>query len=532
MQETRASAAAVEDSASLKWLCLSVLRWMGRFALRHYLLAAVTLLAIVLFREEVQWLAIWVRRFAAPTALSAGFIILSWHLSRRFSPGWRWLKRGATMLIAGALVAGFVACYEYLSLWVRYQSFHVEVINELSETDHERIPPLRSVHDAARGVMGDSRIPAQPDYVWRKNKKTGNIEFRWTMGVKPGDGKEYWLDKVFGSIEEVISVSGTDPAPNFNAEGSRVPVRFSVGEGLWLSSNPRTAAIRMFDPLMFLNYEPTDDVRYLEDDNGDIVQVISLLRWRGIIFPYPEFGGVLIVRQSKPGSLSESAASFLRRVALGAGEWIAPERIQEFPYLRGQNILPYRVSQYIAESLRFMNGPLAPFPGLHQGDVRVPEPMENLNSQPYTVFFKAVAGLPGMLHHYFSLVPYLAGNNGLVASVLIPADGTQRVLVVKHEERGESLIGVNMVPGLVRDSKKNYNWEKSAPVEERPYVRRINGKQRLLWLTTVITYNDTKKNSFAAGSIPEVALVDASGTHEVYWVDPRDQAGWAKLISK
>jgi hypothetical protein len=178
-----------------------------------------------------------------------------------------------------------------------------------------------------------------------------------------------------------------------------------------------------------------------------------------------------------------------------------------------------------------MNGFMAPFPGWHQGDVRIPDTKENLNKQPYATFFKETNGMPGMLYHYFSLEPYLAGNNGLVASVLIPADGTSRVLVYQHEARNESLIGVSMVPGLVRDSKKTYNWDKSAPVEERPYVRYINGKRRMLWLTTVITYKDSKKESFVTGSIPEVALVDTGGTHEVIWVDPSNQKGWIKALS-
>lgn len=529
-------ATSAEDSASLKWACIHSCRWLGRFALRHYLWTAAILLAAVILREELQPLVIWVRRFAAPSLLSAGFIILSWRLSRHIKPRWRLLKRGVAMLVALSFVAGFWALYDYISLWVRYESFHVETLDKIAQTGNERIPPLQSVYDAARGVMGNSRTPTQPDYVWQKNKKTGAKEYRFTMAVEPGSGKEqnlfdYALVKIFGSVEEVINVSGTDPSPDFSTEDSRIPVQFNVAEGLWLSSNASTAAVRRLNPLMFVNYEPTGEVRYLKDDDGIMVEVISLVRWRGVVFPYPEFGGVIIVKQSKPQSYTEVFKSFVERVAFGAGEWIAPERIREFPYLREQNILPYQVSRYIVESLRFMNGPLAPFPWWHQGDVRVPEPMENLNKQPYTTYFEEMGGLSGMLYHYFSLVPYMAGNNGLVASVFIPADGTQRVFVYKHAERGESLIGVNMVPSLVRNSMMTFNWDKGAAVEERPYVRYVNGKRHMLWLTTVVTYQDAKKDSVVAGSIPKVALVDAV-TRDVIWVDPRDHEGWTKLLPK
>ncbi len=513
-----------ESGASFKWFCIHLGRWLGGFVLRHYLLAAALLLAVVLFREEWQPWIVLVRRYAAPIALSMTIIAFSWGFSR----GARWFNRVAVMLLAFMLVASCGMMYEYLSLFVRYQSFKVEVIDKIPETDHERIQPLLSVHALTQGVMGDSRNPAPPDFVWTKNRATGAVEYRWMMGVEP----KLWIDKIFGSVEEVINVSGTDPSPNMAPE-SRIDARFAVGEGLWFSSNANTAAIRRFTPDMFFGYEPAD-VRYLEDDAGKVVEVISLLRWRGIVFPYPEFGGVLVIHQSERVALLQALldGSCLKRFAFGAGEWIAPERIQEFPYLRGQNILPYRVSRYIAESLRFMNGFMSPFPGWHQGDIRIPDSKENLNRQPYTAFFKATDGLPGMLYHYFSLEPYLAGNNGLVASVLIPSDGTSRVLVYQHEARNESLIGVSMVPGLVRDSKKNYNWDKSAPVEERPYVRYVNGKRQFMWLTTVITYKDANKTSFVTGSIPEVALVDAAGRHEVIWVDPRDQAGWTKLLTQ
>lgn len=490
------------------------------FVGRHKVLGTLALLLLlvgaVLFREEWQPYVVIVRRYFAPIAVSIGIVSFFFVISRSA----HWWKRIASMLVAFLLVAGCVVAYEYVALWVRYNAIDTQAIDKLPETDHERIQPLASVHGLAQGVTGDSRQPAPPDFVWMRNKTTGKIEFQWTMGVEP----KMALDKIFGTVDEVISVSGTDPSPQFTPASKNI-VRFSVGEGLWLSSKANIAAVRAFSLAQFASYEPSG-VRYIRDDAGEMVEVISLLRWRGIFFPYPEFGGVLIVRQEQKPTLE----SFLTRVLLGAGSWISPERIQEFSYLRGQNILPERVSRYTAESLRFMNGFLAPFPGWHQGDVRIPDSKESMNQQPYATFFKETNGMPGMLYHYFSLEPYLAGKHGLVASVLIPADGTHHVLVYHHEAKGESLMGVSMVPALVRDSKKSYTWGTMAPVEERPYVRYDkDGKRHLLWLTTVVTYKDAKKESFVTGSVPEVALVDAA-TQEVIWVDPRDQEGWAKLL--
>jgi hypothetical protein len=478
-------------------------------------LCALTLGAILFFREEWQPHALVLRLYSVPITVSIAIMVASVVVTKNM----KWWKRILGVLVAGAFVSLSVLMYEYISLFVRYQSFNVEVIERLPETDNERILPLSSVHSIAKGVMGDSRSPSPPDFVWRKNKTTGAIEYRWTLGVEP----KLWMDKVTGSIEEIIDVSGTDASPSFGPT-SRTPVRFSVGENLWLSSNSATAAIRSLDPLKFFNYEPTD-VRYLEDANGVMVEVISLMRWKGILFPYPEFGGVLVIKQSEHASIQE----FFHRVFFGAGEWIPPEEIKNHSYLRGQNILPYKVSRYIAESLRFMNGFLAPLPAWHQGDVRIPDMKENINQQPYTTFFKATNGMPGMLYHYFSLEPYLAGNNGLVASVLIPADGTSRVLVYKHEERNEGLMGASVVPSHIRDSKKNYNWQVAAPAEERPFIRVIDGKTRLLWMTTIVTYKNADHKEFIAGSMPEIALVD-SATREVFWVDPKNPNEWTKTI--
>ncbi len=504
---------------------------VGGFIRRHKALATFLLVVFIvltgLFREEWQPWAVITRRYFTPIFVSLGVVAVFWVMSRRAT----WGKRITAVFFSVAIVAGCVFVYEYAALYVRYQSLHVETIDILPETAHERIQPLASIHGLAQTFMGDSRNPAPPDFVRAKNKVTGAIEYKWTMGVEP----KLWVDKIFGTVDEVISVSGTDSSPEFTPE-SRKQVRFGVGEGLWFSSNATTAAIRSFSPDMFLSYEPAD-VRYLENDAHEIVEVISLIRWRGFFFPYPEFGGVLVVPQEE-GTLSGWGS----RVLFGSGKWVSPERIAEFPYLRGQNILSYRVSRYIGESMRFMNGALALMPWYHQGDVRIPDAKENGNKQPYTTYFKEVKGMPGMLYHYIALEPYLDGKHGLVASVLIPADGSSRVFVYKHEERKESLMGVSMVPTFVMDSKKEYTWKNSIPIEARPFVRSVDGKNRLFWLTTVVTKKDSsvgvakpdgkepKQGSGDDGvritsGIPGVALVDA-GTQEVFWVDPRNPSGW------
>ncbi len=525
------------DGGRTYWFFRNITNGVGGFFSRHKFAMVVTVLSALalalLFREEWQPYAVFVRRYFTPM-LSAVVISAVAFVATRGSPWWR---LGA-LLVAAVLIAGAVMTYEYVALWWRYQSLDVYTLRQLPETTGERVQPLSSVHGLANGVMGDSKSPTLPAYVWTKDKD-GHTEYRWSMGIEPPRTLAFLGQRIFGSIDEVMLVSGTDASPNFSA-GTR-KVRFPVGESLLFSSNTKTAAIRTFDPLMFLSYEPAD-VRYIPNDKGEIVQIISLLRWRGLFVPYPEFGGVLVVHQQE----DISPLRYLARLFVGEGNWIPPEEIDKFPYLRGQNILPYRVSEYIGESLRFRNGPFAPFPGYHQGDLRVPLLPEDQNPMPYAVPFVAQEGLPEMIYHYFALEPYLEGKHGLVASVLIPADGTHRVFVYDHERHGENLIGVSMVPGIVRDSKKTYNWGKNVtPVEHRPFIRTVEGKTRFAWLTTVVTYNDilpkkvpkegdkeeTVKRTMVTGNIPEVVLTDAQ-TNATAWVDPRDHASWAKALPK
>lgn len=505
------------------------------FARRHRLaagiLAFIAVALALLFREEWQPAVMVMRRYFVPVLIGLGVVAFALFAARRAA----WWKRLIAFLLAATVVAGAGAVYEYVALWARYQALRVEELARLPETTGERVQALASVHGLAQGITSDSRSPTLPAYI-RVVGKDGKPEYRWSMSVEPA----YSWDRLIGSIDEVLLVSGTDPSPDFSSGTCKV--RFMVGESLLLSSDAETAAIRSLDPLRFFNYEPAG-VRYVPDDSGEIVEVISLIRWEGFLFPYPEFGGVLIVRQEPEPSILR----YVDRVFRGAGSWIPPEDIAKYPYLRGQNLKPDKISEYIGESMRFMNGFFAPLPGYHQGDVRMPKLPGETNGMPYALPFAALGELPEMMYHYIALEPYLEGKHGLVASVLVPADGTDRVFVYHHERRGENLIGVSMVAGIVRDSRKTYNTN-FAPIEHRPFIRHTGGKTEFAWLTTVVTYSEStvkakdtpadaaekqkdERRTVVTGSIPEIVLTNAR-TNATAWVDARDHAGWANALPK
>lgn len=420
----------------------------------------------------------------------------------------------ATLLTAGLLTVGRVA-HGYVALALRFSSLDLVDLTELPLTGNERIQPLNSVFSLAHEIMTEGETPMMPDFV-----RIGD-DYRWTLAIEPA----YPLSRLLEGVGEIYNVSATASSPNFGRE-NRQKVTFEVGEHLLFGRRSAVATIRSFNPWKFLNYEPTD-VTYLKDDSGDWVQVISLVRWRGIFFPQPEFGGVQIVRQHDGGFLATLALLFL-----GAGEWIPPEQIKDHPFLAGQNVLPVIVSRNIANSFRFQGGFFAPLPGYHKDDIRIPDMAEDVNDQPFPGYFEIPQAGRGALYHYFGLEPFDPTKQGLNTSLFVPADGTAKVYMFRHHDRSGSLTGVSAISAKVMESRKNYDWTRNRPVEHRPFIRQIGGRMRFFWLTTVVTLkHDDKRKEFIAGSIPDVVLTDATYNTPV-WVDSLDQSSWIPQIER
>lgn len=497
------AAVPAKKHGKIYWIIRHVLEGFGRFMMRHKLASAILCLVVLwsafVFRGYWQPYVVIARAHTPEVILS---VFALWLMYRSFA--WRTWKRFLLVATLSGLYVLMQVKMElpplrYLTLYLRYQALDLEALNKLPTTDHERIQPLASINVLGNEAMKETEHAAYPDFV-----RIGN-EFRWTMAVEPA----YPLPRTFGHVKEVLSVSGLAASPNFSGE-NRIPVSFRVGEGLYMGKNSRVAVIRSLGIFRFFSYSPRD-VKYIKDDKGEWVEVVSLIRWRGLFFVWPEFGGVQIIHQGEDNPLETVRAWFE-----GDGEWIPPEKIRDYPYLRQQNILPYEVSRYAAQSLRFQNGFFTAFPWYHKGDVRIPDIDKDQNEQPFTAYFKFGDGEKfasrDKLYHYFALEPYHNQKQGLNTSVFIPADGDGPVMVYRHYLVNEALTGVSAIAAKVMESQKQYDWEQSRPVEHRPYIRDIDGKRRFFWLTTVVTYKDKKQAgnpAFIAGSTPELYLTDA-----------------------
>jgi hypothetical protein len=499
-------------SSKLYWLAYHLRTGTAAWLRRHKVGAGVLLilLGFLLFflRAWVQPYAVALRIHLFPVLLMlAAYALVIWIGAKR-----KWFGALGFLVVTG-LVVGYIAskgqAREYLALYAHYRSLPMEDLAQLPLTDYERIQPRHSIRVLARESMTEVQQATDPQMV-----RDGD-GYAWVMGVEPS----FTIPRLTGEVSEVIAVSATAPSPNFSAE-NRSDVRFVAGEELYLGKQIRRSIVRRFGLLKFFTYEPAE-LRYARTDDGEWVQLVPLVRWKGFFFPKPVFGGVVVVRQD---------GSELMNLLLGQGQWIRPEAIAEEPWLSGQNLMPNAVSRFTAHSFRFQAGFLAPLPGYHRGDIRIPDLAGDFNDQPFTIFCRFEDS--AKLYHYFALEPFQEDKQGLNTSVFVPTDGLGSVLVYRHHERGEALAGVSTVAAKVQESRKYYDWSQSAVVEQRPVIRDIAGERRFFWLSTVVTRKSApgETNAFIAGSVPDVTLTDAT-YKSVVWVDGRKPAEWSEQLA-
>ncbi len=511
----------------LYWFMMNSLSGIARFGKQHKIFSGTAIFvvawAIFVFRAYWQPAIVAARIHTPEIIVIAGLVWLLLRSLRRRKLKWAVMVAAMLAALIAMQVKMDLPPLRHVTLYYRYLALHVVDLTTLPTTDHERIQPLNSIRVLGSEAMKEVEQVSEPHFV-RIGGHSGD-DYRWTMGIEP----MYELPKFFGRVHEVLDVSGLASSPNFSGQ-NRIPVSFRTGEGLHMGRNTHVATIRSLGLLRFFSYSPRD-VRYLKDDEGKWVQVISLIRWRGIIFVWPEFGGVQVVHQSSD-AFPETLWGVVKSWFVGDGEWIRPEDIYLHKYLQQQNNVPFEVTRYMAMSLRFQAGFTTPLPFYHKGDIRIPDLPGDQNDQPFCVFFRfGTSNAPSAddkLYDYFALEPYHDSKAGLNTSFFVPADGIGRPMVYQHYKINEALTGVSAIAPKVMESRKEYDWEQSQPVEHRPYIRFIGGKLRFFWFTSVVTYKDKKhagQKGFIAGSTPAITLTDAL-YKGVIWVNADKAPQW------
>ncbi|WP_225037125.1 hypothetical protein [Winogradskyella sp. SM1960] len=483
------------------------------------------LLLVVLlffFRDDYQPVLLFLRKYIFVIIISLLVLFLGLRKFRKSANVSSRLGILALLIVFFGIlyvVGWHYKMYDYMKTYNVFNDLNKVEINELPLTQNERIQPLRNVFSMANESVGETKDVSLPHLV-----RIGT-ENKWTMAIQPSE--KYVMQRISDNTEEVFSVSSTTPFPRFSNE-NRIDVTFSIGESLKFSRNTYNAVVQRFNPWMLFNYEPSDTF-YMKNDAGNWVEVVSLIKWKGFFFPYPSFGGVMIIDSGE-----HDFNDYLERITIGKGTFVSPDDIKNYPFLNKQNTLAEEVSQLQAESLKFLGGFSDPLPWNMKTAVKIPLMPKDQNQQPYVTDFDfsgsnsdAYSGL----YHWFGLEPVGDERTSLSYSVFVPADGTDALFYYDHATKKQGYAGVSAMPLKVKESRKEYDWSASTPVEFRPYIKDIAGRKRMFFLGTISSISSTDAQQFDGSATPDLVLID-SEYRDVIWIDVKHPSTWDEEVYK
>jgi len=492
----------------------------GKKQKRIVIIGGIILLLLLFFlRDDYQPALLFVRKYIFIILLVALFL---WFTLSKFRSA---VGAGKRVLILVGIVAFFATLwffgwklnlYQYMQTYNVFNNLQLEELHELPLTQNERIQPFNNIVTMAYESVGETQEVSLPHLVRLDSTN------QWTMAVQPA--KEYTWQRMNDNSEEIFTVESTSPFPRFSNE-NRIPVTFSIGESLAFSRNTYNAVVQRFNIFQLFTLEPSD-VFYMKNDAGKWVQVVNLIKWKGFFFPYPTYGGVMVIDAGE-----HDFNDYIERVTIGKGTYIPQSEIKNHPFLKGQNTLAEKISRVQAQSLQFLGGFTDPLPWNMKTAVKIPDLPEDQNQQPYVTDFDfdgMKTNAANGLHHWFGLEPIGEERTSLAFSVMIPADGTQKLYYYNHAAKKEGYAGVSAMPLKVVESRKEYDWSVNKPVEFRPFIKKIAGKKRMFVLGTVAAVRDSSKQ-FDGAATPDLALVDAE-YRDVIWIDAKHPSQWTSTI--
>ncbi len=484
-------------------------------------ISAAFILVLLLFflRDDYQPVLLWIRKFIF-VILVVGLVLFFGLRSFRNSSsvGRRVGILALLILVLGLLyvIGGHFKMYAYMKTYNVFNNLNKVEINQLPLTQNERIQPLRNIYSMANESVGETKDVSLPHLV----RVDG--ENKWTMAIQPSE--KYTMQQISENTEEVFAVSSTSPFPRFSNE-NRIPVTFSIGESLKFSRNTYNAVVQRFNIFQLFTTEPGDTF-YMKNDAGTWVEVVSLIKWKGFFFPYPTFGGVMVIDSGK-----HDFNDYVERVLIGKGTYISPEDMKNHPFLTKQNTVSEKVSRLQAESLKFLGGFTDPLPWKMKTVVKIPDLPDDQNEQPFVTDFD-FSGIEGNayngLYHWFGLEPIGDERTSLTYSVFVPADGTDKLYYYDHASKKQGYAGVSAMPLKIIESRKEYDWSVNKPVEFRPYIKDIAGRRRMFFLGTVSAVKEDSEK-FDGSATPDLALID-SEYRDVIWIDVKRPSTWDKLV--
>lgn len=481
----------------------------------------IALFVLFILRDDYQPALLFVRKYIFMIIIFLIVIIFTFKRIRKAESNFKRILSFVFLVVFFGIVyfiAAKTGMYAYMQKYNIFKNLNLTEITELPTTKNERIQPYNNIVTMAYESIGETDEVSPPQLV----RVDG--ENRWTMAIQPA--KEYVWQRVSDNTEEIFSVPSTTAFPRF-AGKNREKVVFSIGESLSFSRNTYNATVQKLNFWQYLNLEP-EEVFYMKNDQGEWVQVVSLIKWKGFFFPYPTFGGVVVIQSGK-----HTTKDYFERLLFGKGTYISPNKMKDYPYLKGQNTLSEKVSRLQAESLKFLGGFSDPLPWNMKTSVKIPDLEDDQNQQPFVTDFNFDGinhNFSNGLYHWFGLEPIGEERTSLSYSVFIPSDGNENVLYYDHAKNKEGFAGVSAMPLKVMESKKEFDWSVNKPVEFRPYIKDIAGKRRMFVLSTIAAKREDSKK-FDGSATPDLALIDME-YRDVIWVDVKTPENWNKTIIK
>ncbi len=494
--------------------------WNKGFKQKVLLLVSSLILLVVLFifRDLMQPFFLFIRKHIFFILLS--FLVLYFGIRGfRRAPSFigKLLKLVFVVLFFALsyFVGSRLEMYSYMQKYAIFKDLNLIEINELPLTENERIQPYNNIVTMANESLNETYDVSPPQLV-----RVDSMN-KWTMAIQPS--KKYGLQRISDNTEEVFAVSSTTPFPRFSNE-NRIPVTFSIGESLRFTRNTYNATVMRMNPWQFCSMEPSE-VYYMKNDANEWVQVVSLIKWKGFFFPYPAYGGVMVIESG-----AHDFGDFIERLFIGKGTYISPEETKKYAYLQKQNTLSETVSRLQAQSMMFLGGFTDPLPWRKKTAVKIPDLPDDQNEQPFVTDFDftGIADNANGLYHWFGMEPIGDKRTRLVFSVMVPADGSDAFYYYNHGKRKDGIAGVSAMPLKVMESKKEYDWTVNMPVEFRPYIKKIAGRKRMFMLSTVAS-KKTDDTKFDGAATPDLALIDAE-YRDVIWVDAKHPSTWEKTV--
>ncbi|WP_147677455.1 hypothetical protein [Algibacter pacificus] len=479
----------------------------------------ILLIVLVVFRDDYQPALLFVRKYIFIVLLSIVVLFLGLRKFKNANNTIGKLVMLAFLIVFFStlyIVGWQLKMYEYMKSYTVYSNLNRIEINQLPVTQNERIQPMRNIYSMANESVDQTKDVSLPHIVRiGKNNK-------WTMAIQPTE--KYKWQGITDNIEEIFAVSSTTPFPRFSGE-NRIPVTFSIGESLKFSRNTYNAVVQRFNVFQLFSLEPSDTY-YMKNDEGKWVEVVSLIKWKGFFFPYPTFGGVMVIDSGE-----HNFNDYIERILIGKGTFISPNEIKNYPYLIGQNTLAEHVSRLQAESLKFLGGFSDPLPWNMETAVKIPDLEGDKNKQPFVTDFNfsdtkinAYSGL----YHWFGLEPVANQRTSLMYSVFIPADGSNVLYYYNHASKKQGYAGVSAMPLKVIESRKEIDWSVNKPVEFRPYIKDIAGRRRMFFLGTISSVRQGS-NTYDGSATPDLALID-SEYRDVVWIDVKHPSEWDETV--